>query len=84
MLIDPTGEGQFDNRQHGDGALLTLDISRGKTMFHNILWDADEERFRRCSLSPISDGIDADVDVEPTTCVDGVPQKTVQSTQAST
>lgn len=73
MLIDPTGKGHFDT----DNAIMVRcalpDISRGKTMFHNILWDADGSGSDVFTFAYF-DGIDADVDVEPTTCVDGVPQ----------
>lgn len=74
MLIDPTGEGQFDTDNTVMVRCSPPDISRGKTMFHNILWDADGSGSDVFTFAYF-DGIDADVDVEPTTCVDGVPQK---------
>ena len=74
MLIDPTGEGRFDT----DNTVMVRcdqpDITRGKTIFHNILWDADGSGSDVFTFA-YYDGIDADVDVEPTTCLDGVPQK---------
>lgn len=74
MLIDPTGEGQFDTDNTVMVRCSPPDISRGKTMFHNILWDADGSGSDVFTFAYF-DGIDADVDVEPTTCLDGVPQK---------
>ena len=74
MLIDPTGEGRFDTGNTVMVRCTPPDISRGKTMFHNILWDADGSGSDMFTFAYF-DGIDADVDVEPTTCVDGVPQK---------
>lgn len=74
MLIDPTGEGQFDTDNTVMVRCTPPDISRGKTMFHNILWDADGSGSDVFTFAYF-DGIDADVDVEPTTCLDGVPQK---------
>ena len=74
MLIDPTGEGRFDTDNTVMVRCSPPDISRGKTMFHNILWDADGSGSDVFTFAYF-DGIDADVDVEPTTCVDGVPQK---------
>lgn len=74
MLIDPTGEGQFDTDNMVMVRCSPPDISRGKTMFHNILWDADGSGSDVFTFAYF-DGIDADVDVEPTTCLDGVPQK---------
>lgn len=74
MLIDPTGEGRFDT----DNTVMVRcdqpDITRGKTIFHNILWDADGSGSDVFTFA-YYDGIDADVDVDPTTCLDGVPQK---------
>lgn len=74
MLIDPTGEGRFDTDNTVMVRCTPPDISRGKTMFHNILWDADGSGSDVFTFAYF-DGIDADVDVEPTTCLDGVPQK---------
>ncbi len=74
MLIDPTGEGQFDTDNTVMVRCSPPDVSRGKTMFHNILWDADGSGSDVFTFAYF-DGIDADVDVEPTTCLDGVPQK---------
>ena len=74
MLIDPTGEGQFDTDNTVMVRCSPPDISRGKTMFHNILWDADGSGSDVFTFAYF-DGIDADVDVEPTSCLDGVPQK---------
>lgn len=74
MLIDPTGEGRFDTDNTVMVRCSPPDISRGKTMFHNILWDADGSGSDVFTFAYF-DGIDADVDVEPTTCLDGVPQK---------
>lgn len=74
MLIDPTGEGRFDTDNTVMVRCSPPDISRGKTMFHNILWDADGSGSDVFTFAYF-DGIDADVDVEPTTCVDGIPQK---------
>lgn len=74
MLIDPTGEGRFDTDNTVMVRCTPPDISRGKTMFHNILWDADGSGSDMFTFAYF-DGIDADVDVEPTTCVNGVPQK---------
>lgn len=74
MLIDPSGEGNFST----DNALMVRcsppDMTRGKTMFHNILWDADGSGSDMFTFAYF-DGIDADVDVTPTSCVDGVPQE---------
>lgn len=74
MLIDPTGEGQFDTDNTVMVRCSPPDVSRGKTMFHNILWDADGSGSDVFTFAYF-DGISADVDVTPTTCLDGIPQK---------
>lgn len=74
MLIDPTGEGTFDSDNTVMVRCTPPDVSRGKTMFHNILWDADGSGSDVFTFAYF-DGISADVDVSPTTCLDGVPQK---------
>ena len=74
MLIDPSGEGHFDTGTTTMVKCSTPDISRGKTMFHNILWDADGSGSDVFTFAYF-DGISADVEAHPTTCLDGVPQK---------
>ena len=74
MLIDPTGEGHFDSDNTIMVKCTSPDVSRGKTMFHNILWDADGSGSDVFTFAYF-DGISADVDVTPTTCVGGIPQK---------
>ena len=74
MLIDPSGEGKFDTDNIVMVRCSPPDIARGKTMFHNIPWDSDGSGSDVFTFAYF-DGIDADVDVEPTTCLDGVPQK---------
>lgn len=73
MLIDPSGEGQFDAENTIMVKCSTPDIERGKTIFNNILWDADGNGSDVFTFAYF-DGIDADADVTPTTCVDGVSQ----------
>lgn len=74
MLVDPTGQGRFD----ADNTVMVRcsppDIQRGKTMFHNIPWDADGSGSDMFTFAYF-DGIKADVLVEPTTCSGGAPQK---------
>lgn len=74
MLIDPSGEGRFDTGTATMVKCSTPDITRGKTMFHNILWDADGSGSDVFTFAYF-DGISADVEAHPTTCLDGVPQK---------
>lgn len=74
MLIDPSGEGHFDTGTATMVKCSSPDISRGKTMFHNILWDADGNGSDVFTFAYF-DGISADVEAHPTTCLDGVPQK---------
>lgn len=74
MLIDPTGEGRFDTGNTTMVRCSAPDVARGKTMFHNIMWDADGSGSDVFTFA-YYDGISADVGVQPTTCLDGVPQK---------
>ena len=41
MLIDPSGEGDFDINSNSNIRCSKPDMTRGKTIFRNILWDAD-------------------------------------------
>ena len=50
------------------------DITRGKTIFHNILWDADGSGSDVFTFAYF-DGISADVEANPSTCLDGIPHK---------
>ena len=74
MLIDPTGEGRFDTGTTTMVKCSSPDIARGKTIFHNILWDADGSGSDVFTFAYF-DGISAGVDAHPTTCLDGVPRK---------
>ena len=74
MLIDPTGEGHFDTGTATMVKCSAPDIPRGKTVFHNILWDADGSGSDVFTFAYF-DGISADVDAHPATCLGGVPQK---------
>ncbi len=74
MLIDPTGEGKFDSDNTVMVKCSSPDASRGKTIFHNILWDADGSGSDVFTFAYF-DGISADVEVTPTSCMDGTPQK---------
>ncbi len=74
MLIDPSGEGNFDTGTTTVVKCSMPDITRGKTIFHNILWDADGSGSDVFTFAYF-DGISADVEANPSTCLDGVPQK---------
>lgn len=74
MLIDPTGEGQFDSDNTVMVKCSSPDIVRGKTVFNNILWDADGSGSDVFTFAYF-DGISANVEVTPTSCLNGVPQK---------
>ena len=41
MLIDPSGECEFDTGSNSNVRCSKPDIARGKTVFRNIFWDAD-------------------------------------------
>lgn len=74
MLIDPTGEGQFDLNNTIMVKCSSPDVARGKTVFNNILWDSDGSGSDVFTFA-YYDGISADVDVTPTSCLNGTPQK---------
>lgn len=74
MLIDPSGEGRFDTGTSTMVKCSAPDITRGKTIFHNIQWDADGNGSDVFTFAYF-DGISADVETHPTTCLDDIPQR---------
>lgn len=72
MLIDPTGEGTFDS----DGLIKiqcsSPDMERGKTMFHNIFWDADGSGSDMFTFA-YYDGLSIEATPTPSTCGNGKP-----------
>ena len=79
MLIDPSGEGHFDTGTATMVKCSSPDISRGKTMFHNILWDADGNGSDVFTFAYF-DGISADVEAHPRPALTVFRKKTAIST----
>lgn len=73
MLIDPSGEGTFDPENMIVVRCSKPDISRGKTIFHNIFWDADGSGSDMFTFA-YYDGLDVDAEPTPSSCENGVPQ----------
>lgn len=73
MLIDPSGEGTFDPENMIVVRCSKPDIARGKTIFHNIFWDADGSGSDMFTFA-YYDGLDIEAEPTPSSCENGVPQ----------
>ena len=73
MLIDPTGEGEFDTDNMTMIRCSKPDIARGKTMFHNIFWDVDGSGSDVFTFA-YYDGLSVEAKPTPSTCEDGAPK----------
>lgn len=71
MLIDPSGEGDFDIHGNSNIRCSKPDITRGKTIFRNIFWDADGSGSDVFTFA-YYDGISYDATPTPSTCENGV------------
>lgn len=73
MLIDPTGEGDFSE----DNIIMSIcskpDLTRGKTMFHNIFWDTDGSGSDAFTFA-YYDGLSAELTEYPSTCNGNEPK----------
>lgn len=74
MFIDPTGEGRFDAGNTVMVRCSIPDMERGKTIFHNIPWDADGNGYDLFTFAYF-EGLMADFTAYPAGCKDGIPQK---------
>lgn len=70
LLIDPTGEGDFESEGLTSVRCSSPDIERGKTVFHNIFWDADGSGTDVFTFAYF-DGIAVDVTPVRSSCVGG-------------
>lgn len=73
MLIDPSGEGDFDINSNSNIRCSKPDMTRGKTIFRNILWDADGSGSDVFTFA-YYDGISYDATPTPSSCENGVPR----------
>ena len=73
MLIDPSSEGDFDINSNSNIRCSKPDMTRGKTIFHNILWDADGSGSDVFTFA-YYDGISYDATPTPSSCENGVPR----------
>lgn len=73
MLIDPRGEGVFDPDNIITIKCSKPDIDRGKTVFHNIFWDADGSGSDMFTFA-YYDGLDINAEPTPSTCENGLPR----------
>lgn len=71
MLIDPSGEGEFDMGGNANVRCSKPDITRGKTIFRNIFWDADGSGSDVFTFA-YYDGISIEATPTPSTCENGV------------
>ena len=67
MLIDPSGEGDFDINSNSNIRCSKPDMTRGKTIFRNILWDADGSGSDVFTFA-YYDGISYDATPTPSSC----------------
>lgn len=73
MLIDPSGEGDFDINSNSNIRCSKPDITRGKTIFRNIFWDVDGSGSDVFTFA-YYDGISFDATPTPSSCENGVPR----------
>ena len=73
MLIDPSGEGDFNINSNSNIRCSKPDMTRGKTIFRNILWDADGSGSDVFTFA-YYDGISYDATPTPSSCENGVPR----------
>ena len=73
MLIDPSGEGDFDINSNGNIRCSKPDMTRGKTIFRNIFWDADGSGSDVFTFA-YYDGISYDATPTPSSCENGTPR----------
>lgn len=72
MLIDPSGNGEFDSDNMIVVRCSKPDIAREKTIFHNIFWDADGSGSDVFTFA-YYDGLNISAEPTPSTCENGKP-----------
>ena len=73
MLIDPSGKGDFDLGSNCNIRCSKPDITRGKTVFRNIFWDADGSGSDVFTFA-YYDGISFDASPTQSSCENGAPR----------
>lgn len=73
MLIDPSGEGDFDINSNSNIRCSKPDMTRGKTIFRNLFWDADGNGSDVFTFA-YYDGISFDAVPTPSSCENGTPR----------
>lgn len=73
MLIDPSGEGDFDINSNSNIRCSKPDMTRGKTIFRNLFWDADGSGSDVFTFA-YYDGISYDATPTPSSCENGTPR----------
>lgn len=74
LLIDPGCEGHYILDATAAHKCSPPDMLRGKTIFHNIAWDVDGSGSDMFTFAYF-DGIAAEAEAFPTSCLGGTPQK---------